>query len=60
MQNLIKKRKPEKILEIGMLVGYSTILMAKNTRGKIITIEINPDLAKEAKENIEKAGFTKK
>src|SRR3989344_7136969 len=60
MQDLIKKRKPKKILEIGTLVGYSSILMAKNTRGKIITIEINPDLAKEAKENIENAGFAKK
>jgi len=60
MQDLIKKRKPKKILEIGTLVGYSTILMAKNTRGKIVTIEINPDIAKEAKKNIEKAGFAKK
>ena len=60
MEELVKKYKPKRILEIGTLVGYSAILMAKNTRGEIITIEINPNLAEEAKENITKAGFSKK
>ena len=60
MQDLVKKHKPKRILEVGTLVGYSAILMAKNSPGKIITIEINPDIAKEAKKNVEKSGFTKK
>jgi|SRR3989344_556371 len=60
MEDLVRKHKPKRILEIGTLVGYSAILMAKNTRGKIITIEINPNIAKEATKNIQNAGFEKK
>ena len=60
MEELVKKHKPKRTLEIGTLVGYSSILIAKNTRGKIITIEINPNIAKEAEKNIAKAGFSKR
>ena len=54
--SVIKKYNPKKILEIGTLVGYSAIMMAKNMKsGKIITLEIDKDTAKLARENIEKA-----
>jgi predicted O-methyltransferase YrrM len=49
----------KKILEIGTLVGYSSILMASNLpkNGQITTIEINPQSALKAGENIRKAGL---
>lgn len=50
---------PQRILEVGTNVGYSTILMAKELtkRTKIITIEINPHFAKLAEDNINRAGL---
>jgi predicted O-methyltransferase YrrM len=56
----VRKYKVRTILEVGTLVGYSAILMAKNLPegGKIHTIEIDPRSAAEAKVNIEKAGFS--
>ena len=57
--DLIKKYKPKRVLEVGTLVGYSAILMAQNLPkgGRIISIEIDSDTAKIARENIERAGF---
>jgi predicted O-methyltransferase YrrM len=48
---------PQRILEIGTNVGYSTILMGKELppRARITTIEINPEYAEQAKENIKRA-----
>jgi predicted O-methyltransferase YrrM len=50
---------PQRILEIGTNVGYSTILMGKElpTRARITTIEINPEFAEQAKENIKRANL---
>lgn len=47
----------QRILEIGTNVGYSTILMGKELpkRARITTIEINPEYAAQAKENIKRA-----
>lgn len=56
--NVIKKYKPKRILEIGTLIGYSTILMASYLKdGKITTIEIDNKVAEIAKENFKKAKF---
>jgi predicted O-methyltransferase YrrM len=53
----IRKTKPKRILEIGTLIGYSTILMAKelDPDAHLITIEIHDDEAELARENIKKA-----
>jgi predicted O-methyltransferase YrrM len=50
---------PQRILEIGTNVGYSTILMGKELpkRARITTIEINPEFAEQAKENIKRANL---
>jgi predicted O-methyltransferase YrrM len=64
---VIKEYKPTKILEIGTLHGYSAILMAglldyeynDNTRGELITIEIDKNLVDTARKNIENAGLSK-
>lgn len=53
-------KKPERVLEVGTAIGYSSILMAKGLRegGQITTLEYNADMANIARENIEKAGMT--
>jgi catechol O-methyltransferase len=64
---ILKQYKPTKILEIGTLHGYSAILMADlldygyndNTRGELITIEIDKNLADTARKNIDNAGLSK-
>lgn len=54
LEEVIRKNRPRSVLEIGTNVGYSTILMGKELGGDagIITIEIHPDEAKTAEENI--------
>jgi predicted O-methyltransferase YrrM len=55
---LVKSHKPERILEVGTNVGYSSILMANAAPGErveIVTLEIDPETAGQARENIEKA-----
>lgn len=58
---LAKMLKAKRILEIGTLGGYSTIWFAKavGPAGKVITLEIEPEHAKVARENIANAGFEK-
>ncbi|MFX1317800.1 MAG: O-methyltransferase [Promethearchaeota archaeon] len=50
---------PQRVLEIGTNVGYSTILMGKELpkRARITTIEVNPKFAEQAKANIERANL---
>jgi len=59
---VVKKKKPKAILEIGTYVGYSAILMAESVGAntKIVTIEVDPENAEIARENIKKAGFKDK
>jgi caffeoyl-CoA O-methyltransferase len=54
---VIRKNKPKLVLEIGTLIGYSAILMAKEleSSANLITIGINPNETKKARENITKA-----
>ena len=63
ISDIVKKYKPASILEIGTLHGYSAILMGSllpDDGGKLITIEIDRDLANIATKNIEKAGLSSK
>jgi len=55
--DLVHRFKPKRILEIGTLVGYSTILMGKKLEGdaEIVTIEIDKDEAEMAEKNIREA-----
>ena len=62
--DVIQDYKPKNILEIGTLLGYSSILMGsllpdENT-GKVITIEIDQECAKIARKNIEDAALANK
>ena len=57
ISKILKEIKPEKILEIGTAVGYSSICFSEYIKenGKIDTIERDLERVKEAKENIKKA-----
>lgn len=54
---MIREIRPKRILEVGTLVGYSTIMMAKELEedAEIITIEIDEDEAELARKNIVRA-----
>ena len=47
------------ILELGTLGGYSTIWLARGLGdgGRIVTLEVSPDYARVARENLERAGL---
>ncbi len=62
LEQVVKEQKPKRILEIGTLVGYSSILMSKHLPedSSIITIDVNPEIAKIADSNFHKAGVNEK
>ncbi len=62
LEDLVKEKKPARILEIGTLVGYSAILMAQHLpeNGEIVTLEIYPQNAEKSRSNIRLAGLEKK
>ncbi|MCQ1530212.1 O-methyltransferase [Lutispora saccharofermentans] len=58
---LIMIKRPKRILEIGTSIGYSTTSMAtavKSFGGKITTVEYDEKVAKQAKDNFERAGIS--
>lgn len=59
---LLKMKKPERILEVGAAIGFSSVFMGENTQEstKITTIENYPPRIARAKENIALAGMTDK
>ena len=54
---VIREVKPKRVLEVGTLIGYSAILMAKELESDahLITIEIHANEAEMARENIKRA-----
>lgn len=56
---LAKLQKPQKILEVGTLGGYSTLWLAKALvpGGKVITLELHETNARVAKENFQYANL---
>jgi len=61
LAELVRQAKPRLVVECGTAVGYSGLWIARELKaageGKLITIEINPDRAKEAKANFRRAGL---
>lgn len=53
----VRKAKPKHVLEVGTLIGYSTILMGRvlGEGSEIVTIEIHRDEAETAGENVVEA-----
>jgi predicted O-methyltransferase YrrM len=61
LYDLILENDYQRVLEVGTSNGYSALWMGfalKETGGRLITIEINEERAREARENIEKAGLS--
>jgi len=58
----VRKYRVEKVLEVGTLIGYSAVLIANNlpAGGHVYTIEINPQSAGQAVDNIRRAGLSGK
>ena len=59
LQLLATIRGARRILEVGTLGGYSTIWLARALPpgGSLVTLELNPEHAKVATQNIARAGF---
>ena len=55
--DVIREIQPKRILEVGTLVGYSTLILARelDSTAEIITLEIDGDEAEVAEENIRRA-----
>ena len=59
LEEEIRKAKPQRVLEVGTLIGYSTIMMGKelDDQAEIVTIEIHKDEAELAGKNIVRANI---
>ena len=57
LADVVRRLKPRRILEVGSLVGYSSILIGRELEGdsEIVTIEVDERRAEEARENIRRA-----
>ena len=57
LEELVRKKKPRMVLEIGTLVGYSAIKIIRNLPkdSKLVTLEVNPASASVAKQNLKRA-----
>jgi predicted O-methyltransferase YrrM len=62
LDEVVKRYKPRNVIEIGTLVGYSAIRIARllPTDGRLTCIEVNPKMAKRAASNIRAAGLMQK
>jgi predicted O-methyltransferase YrrM len=60
ISRIVDGEKPQRALEVGANVGYSTIVIASQMPdgSKLTTIEVNRALAREAESNIKRAGMT--
>lgn len=54
IETILEIKKPKSILEVGTAVGFSALTFSKHLAkdGKIVTMELNENMVKEANENI--------
>jgi len=61
LAELVRQAKPRLVVECGTAIGYSGLWIARELKaagaGKLVTIEINPRLSREAEANFRKAGL---
>jgi len=61
LAELVRRAKPRLVVEGGTAIGYSGLWIARELKeaggGKLITMEIDPRLAREAEANFKKAGL---
>jgi predicted O-methyltransferase YrrM len=59
---LIRETRPELVVEVGTAIGYSALWIASVLRelhqGRLITLEQDPDRARQAKQYFERAGVS--
>lgn len=62
LEMIVQMIKPSRILEIGTFTGYSAIAMAKGLpeNGKIITLEVNPEMETFIRKFIKESGLENK
>jgi predicted O-methyltransferase YrrM len=62
LDEVVRTTKPTRVLEVGTLVGYSAIRMARllPAQGHIISVEIDRARAREAQRNVARAGLAVK
>ncbi len=62
LDEIFRRNNPKTALEIGTLVGYSAIRMARllPPGGKLVCVEINPRMAQIALSNLSRAGLSKR
>lgn len=62
MLELLQPKKGDKILDIGAGSGWTTAILAEiaKSEGKVVAIEVVPELAEFGKNNVEKYSFIKK
>ncbi|MHC4406266.1 MAG: O-methyltransferase [Planctomycetota bacterium] len=57
---LVETSRAKRGVEVGTATGYGAILMGlgfQRTGGRLITVDINPDMVKAARENLDKMGL---
>src|SRR2546428_4268016 len=61
LAEIVRKTRPNRILEVGALYGYSAILMAKNSPSgvEIVSVEKSPEHVRIATTNIKRANMEK-
>ena len=58
---LVRSLDPERVLEVGTAIGYSTLHMAEQLeRGRLVTLEIDPKRAQTARALLERAGVAER
>ena len=61
LAELVRKAKPRLVVECGTAIGYSGLWIARELKaagqGRLVTVEINPQRAKEAEANFRRAGL---
>ena len=59
LDEVVEKHKPSTILEVGTLVGYSAIRMARHLKDgqKMTCVELRDDMARAAQSNFARAGL---
>ncbi|MBI2866198.1 MAG: O-methyltransferase, partial [Chloroflexi bacterium] len=59
LEALVQRQQPQHILEVGTMVGYSAILMARRLppSAKLWTLEVSAGAAETASRNVQRAGL---
>ncbi len=56
LEMILTLKQPKRILEIGTAIGYSALVFEQATGAAVDTVEIDPEIAKIALNNIQSAG----